>query len=177
MGNILKNPILVIFIGALALTAAAGCGKKPITFTSRHHGYTMKFPSDWKIHERDGGTSVTAVSPEEDWGDNFRENITVFVETLDGPISTEEYLEASAAKLKIYLMDYRIHDRGIIRNNGTALYWLTGEHRPGSDAIKFQVYYLVKNKKGYSISCSALPETFDAYKGLFKDTALSFSPE
>lgn len=106
--------------------------------------------------------------------DAFQENITVIKEPLNAPMTTEEYVKANLVTMKDTLTDMEVLDRGNLTIDGAAAEWLDYTHVMMNRTPRCRVYIFTIDNAGYSITCTALPDTFEEYEDDFRQAAQSF---
>ena len=71
--------------------------------------------------------------------------------------------------------DLKVLKKGeLVIDAKTKAKWVIISHRQIAVRIKAKVYFLLKDRRGYTITCSAAPEKFDRYVKLFDAIAKSF---
>lgn len=156
----------------------SGCsGKEPGRYYNSRDNFSIKFPEEWENTEGFMGTAVISRSLLENNADQFRENVNVVVEQLPREMSLDEYGAAGIQNLPRVITDFQEIENGATTINEHDAKWLMYSGRVGTIRLKCKQFYMVHNKRGYVITCSATPETYDSYKYTFDDVAMSFQFE
>jgi hypothetical protein len=156
----------------------SGCSSKEADrYHNKKDDFSVKFPNEWENREGFMGTDVISLSPKENAAYRFRENVNVVVESLPEGMDLNGYFNANIPKLSSVVRDFQQNESGssIINNNRAE--WLIYTGSIGTITLKAKQYYLVNDKKGYVITCSATPATYDAYSSIFDAVVNSFQFE
>lgn len=159
---------LVSFI-ALAVLAAA-CGKKePGYFRDRSKGFSVVFPNDWEIKTEGllGATVVQALSPLEEKGDLFRENVNVSVEELSKDMGLSYYREITFENIARALGEFREIERNDFTLDGRKAVMTVFTHRSGALRLKVMLCLVVERHRGYVLVGTATEKSFPEYKPVF----------
>jgi len=134
-------------------------------------------PEDWEMKEGLMGTAVISLSPQENSGDQFRENLNVSYEDLPGDMSAEEYFKLSEPAMTKMLTAFQQYENGRVSINEADAKWIIYGHSMGNLNLKVLTYFLVNNGRGYVITCSSTPEQFSNFKKKFQKIADTFQFE
>jgi len=155
----------------------AGCSSgepEPGRCYKKQDGFSIRFPAEWEQKENVMGTAVMALSPAEGEADTFRENVNVTVEKLQSPMDLEKYLELSMANLKKLLAAGQAPEVSDATLGGEKAKRVVYQTTMGPIGVKGALYVAVKGRRGYALTCSATPDSFDAYKARFEEIAGTF---
>ena len=170
--------IVAVSTPVLCFLAQSGCARKsppePGRYYSKEKGFSIRLPKEWERKEGFMGTTIMGLSPQEGPADEFRENVNVFVEELPKALSLEEYSSLSLANLRKLMTDFQEHETSQTTVGDAGASRLVSSHRMGQYDLKVLVYWLIKARRAYVITCSAEREQFDAYLGKFEDIVKSF---
>ena len=165
-------------LGLAFLSASlAGCSSQPPEpgrYYKKQDGFSIRFPAEWEQKENVMGSVVMALSPAEGEADAFRENVNVMVEALPSKMDLEKYLELSMANLKKLLSAGQEPEVSDTTLGGEKAKRVVCQMTMGQINVKSTVYVAVKGTRGYSLACSATPDSFDAYKARFEEIAGTF---
>jgi hypothetical protein len=165
-------------LGLAFLSASlAGCSSgspEPGRYYKKQEGFSIRFPAEWEQKENVMGTVVIALSPAEGADDPFRENVNVVVEALPAKMDLEKYLELSMANLKNLLSAGREPEVSDTTLGGEKAKRVVYQTTMGQIGVKGTLYVAVKGGRGYALTCSATPDSFDAYKARFEEIAGTF---
>ena len=173
-----KRFIALAVLGLAFLAASrAGCSgnsPEPGRNYKKQDGFSIRFPAEWEQKENVMGSVVMALSPAEGEADAFRENVNVMVEALPSKMDLEKYLELSMANLKKLLSAGQEPEVSDTTLGGEKAKRVVCQMTMGQINVKSTVYVAVKGTRGYSLTCSATPDSFDAYKARFEEIAGTF---
>jgi hypothetical protein len=156
----------------------SGCSSKEADrYYNKKDDFSVKFPKEWENREGFMGTDVISLSPKENAADQFRENVNVVVEPLPEGMDLNGYFNANIPKLSSVVRDFQQNETGSAIINNNRAEWLIYTGSIGTITLKAKQYYLVNDKKGYVITCSATPATYDAYNSIFDTVVNSFQFE
>jgi len=165
-------------LGLAFLSASlAGCSSgepEPGRYYKKAEGFSIRFPAEWEQKENVMGTVVIALSPAEGADDPFRENVNVVVEALPSPMTLDEYFNLSRVNLGKLLTEARQPEIADARIGGEAAKRVVYQTTMGQIGVKGMLYVAVKGNRGYALTCSATPDSFDAYKARFEKIAGTF---
>ncbi len=163
----------------LALTLLlAGCSsKQPDRYYNSKDDFSIKFPKGWENKEGFMRTDIISLSPKTNAKDQFRENVNVVVEQLPDGMNLSKYFDANLPKLSNVIQNFQEIDAGTAIINDNEAEWLIYTGNIGTSNLKSKQYYMVYNGKGYVITCTATPETYNNYKNIFDETVQSFQFE
>jgi hypothetical protein len=164
------------FAKAKAPAAAAAMGGD--LFADKEKGFSVMLPKKWEIKKGVMGAEVIALRPKGGSKDAFRENINVVVENLNGTMLPKEYFKASQSVLQKVFAEFKVEKSGHTNIDKHDVYWVIFTHKMGGVRAKVLQYLTVEGNKGYVVTGSALPATFDKFKKSFEmvATSLKLSP-
>ncbi len=172
MKRLLSSGIIVM---ALISIVMVSCSRKEKgRFYSDQYHFSIVFPRTWEIQQKEMGTVVIGLSPEEGLKDDFRENITITTEEVGDDVTLEKYFDISQENMKNYSKDYRLLYKSYT--------WLAKKqaivagftYTMSGLKLKALQYYIIHNKRAYVITCTGLPHTFGRYEGRFLTIVRSF---
>ena len=167
-----KRFVGLAVLGLTFLSASlAGCSSgepEPGRYYKKADGFSIRFPAEWEQKENVMGTVVIALSPAQGADDAFRENVNVTVEALPTPRTLDEYCNLSMANLKSLLSAGQEPEVSDTTLGGEKAKRVVYQATMGQIGVKGVLYVAVKGDRGYAITCSATPDSFDAYKAQFE---------
>ncbi|MBP6291160.1 MAG: hypothetical protein KA407_05915 [Spirochaetes bacterium] len=170
-----RNILFLIIVIAVSTITVIGCSRKEKgRYYNDEYGFSIVFPKYWEIQQKEMGTAVVALSPEEGSRDDFRENVAITVEDVSDGETLEKYFVVSQQNLKSYSKDYML----LYKNNT----WLSRKpamilgftYSMSGLKLKVLQYYCLYKNKAYVITCTALPHTFDRYEEIFLKIVRTF---
>ena len=172
----MKRQRMVWVVAVATMVLAGGCSRqsRPGEYRTREHGFGIIPPAGWETQEGTGMPGVAFLSPPQGPGDMFRENVNVVVEKLPSAMTTEEYAKACSDMMAIGMTDFRSVSETAVEVNGRTAMRYVSTYRVGSNDIKAISYLTAKGKKGYVITCTALPNSFDEFEKTFEECCRTF---
>ena len=173
-----KRFVGLAVLGFAFLSASlAGCSSgepEPGRYYKKQEGFSIRFPAEWEQKENVMGTVVIALSPAQGTDDPFRENVNVVVEALPSLMTLDEYFNLSMVNLKKLLAAGQEPEVSDITLGGEKAKRVVYQTMMGQIGVKGTLYVAVKGQRGYALTCSATPESFDADKARFEEIAGTF---
>lgn len=138
--------------------------------------YEISAPEGWdKKDTVMSGVKFTAIiSPPDGANDIFRENINVVTENAKD-LNLDEYEKANRFTMKDQMTGLKVIKEGETVIGNIPARWITYLYDYSGYPLKNTVYFLVKNRIGYTITCSALGSDFDKFQAAFKGSINSFT--
>jgi len=96
------------------------------------------------------------------------------VEELSHPWTLKDYVQANVANMQKLLTDFKPVSHGTTTIDGMPASWMIYNHRMGAYKLKVIVYLMVKDKRGYVITCSSVPARFAQWQKSFQNIAMTF---
>jgi len=125
--------------------------------------YTMDIPLNWDIKRNIMGCDKFALTPLDDTSDNFRENINVVIENLPPEINLDAFYEANKHSMKQMQKSFRLISVEHLAINNEKFIKMTYKMNMGSQTMKNNVFFTIKNGSGYSITASMLEGSYNQY--------------
>lgn len=137
-----------------------------------HDNFNFSYPKDWEVQENVYGTLVAVLSPVTD-NDSFSENCNVVLDdsTEAAKYSAKDYFDVSVGQLSSLITGYEEIGRGEITIGGKEGYYIAYNGIQGEYSLSW-VQYLTKGESNhYILTCTAMKDSFAAYKGVFDEMA------
>jgi hypothetical protein len=171
-----------LVLAGLGVFVFYGCAPKsppePGRYYNEKYGFSVNFPSGWELQNgREEGEVIMALSPFSDDQDLFQECVNIVYESLPKKMDMDEYFNLSINNCRKELTDFELFEHGQASIGKYEAKRLVYSNRFDTLQIKAEAYILMKGRKVYIITCSALPEQFDVYRDKFEEIAKSFRIE
>ncbi len=163
---------VVCFCWALNVFASS----EAIVYINKDKGFSIEFPGAWEKSEGVMGSTVAALSPQENPADQFRPNVNVIVKDLRRDVTLEEYMQAVLIHMTAQ-KDFQVHEKGRLTISNSDARWLVYSQRKNALNFKVLVYVLVQKRRVYQITCTATLEQFSRYRKRFEGIAQTFKFE
>ena len=172
--------LLSLFVAAIVAVGIYANFLQPekiqyLSYEDRDYGIKVAYPENWKIQTRDDFlmSGVIFISPPENEEDNFRENVSIFVENLVSPTSLSQYTEESLAEIK-RLSDPNISDARMTVLGSNTGSTVTYEGEENNMAVKRMQIWTVSEGKAYTITYTATPDRYEAFLPTVKQIIATF---
>lgn len=133
------------------------------TYTDANLGYSVQYPSTWERSGLDGG-SVLFLSPLDNTGDTFRENVGIVVESLpEGTSDVATYTTTTIEKLKTQIAGYTEESAGEVTINGQPGYRSIYSGQVAEGPVKWQQTWFVSGTRAYVLTYSSTPEGYNSH--------------
>jgi len=150
-------------------------------YDSPADGFSIEFPPDWDRREGLVGSVVAAMSPQEGPGDDFRENVNIIVTTkLPGWMGLKEFDDLNMKRMSQTLPGFTVIESGDVTLNGTPAKWhlySARSPRAGEGDNHVLIYMMVKDRRGYVVTCFAKKDTMPRYRRTFERIVSTFRME
>lgn len=128
--------------------------------------YYIQYPESWDI-DKSGqmGTSVILLSKQSSQPDQFRENVNLIIQDLQGQIiNLDKYVEISEGQIKTMITNGNLIESKRLSENGSEFQKVIYTGDQGAYKLKFEQYYWIKNGKAYVLTLTCELEQFEKYK-------------
>jgi serine/threonine-protein kinase len=136
---------------------------------------SIRFPKGWEVKQGAYGTKVMGLSPLSHDADNFAENVNVCEERVGRRMTLEKYRDLSYENMQEKLTQFEMLDEGVTELGGRKARWIVYSHVYSGLAMKVKAFLLIVGRWAFVITCTATPDTFDAYAGTFDAVAETFT--
>jgi hypothetical protein len=172
MRRFIRFAVLYAFVATTALYAVTSQ-----RFVSKDKGFQVTLPKGWEQKKNVMGAEIIALRPKGGKNDSFRENVNVVVENMNQKMAAKEYYKASQTVLAKVFNEFKIEKTGHTKIDNHDTYWCIFTHKMGGIRAKVLQYMTTENTRGFVVTGSALPDTFEKYKKDFENTAESLKIE
>lgn len=173
--------IFLAFCAALLLGACTE--NKPAvkltkTYIADSLHFSIKHPENWEVlKDPDQGKSIAIVEKQGDKKDSYQENIVCWLEEMPMAVSDSVYATAAVTQLKIAnpTLDIRKKGEAVLGSNhfSSFTFDFSGKNKTPYEVMGFCI---VKGKRGYNFSCTALKSSMPEYLPLFREILSTFKP-
>ncbi len=161
----------VLLIGLSVL--ASSCQDDDETPAPSTNDISITFPATWEVINNESGViRVIGRSPLDGNSDIFSENVVITEEPAAGT-SLETYYEASLVGLRSFNGFEALEEEDVVID-GVNTKRITFLATFNNLDLKYLTYILVHKDIGYTITCTALEDDFDAFKSTFEGIANTF---
>lgn len=147
-----------------------------VTYINRDGCYSVNFPNTWKIETPEGGEDddISASSPAEHVEDKTFENVEIWVESLDKPLSGEEYFRKSLKNMEKHSTIFEIKEKGTRNIDGVNAHWFHAFVKKGGASGEILQYQLIVDHRVYILNFTADPAAYPQYEKIFEVIVSSF---
>jgi hypothetical protein len=161
----------------LALGGCSGTRGKaavPGLYVSEADRFSIVPPVGWEKKEGMMGTAVAFLEARQGDSDDFRENVNIYVENLPARMDLAGYAKASDANVEKLLTGYERIQSGAVKLNGQDARRTVYKHKMGVFDLQALSYLLVKDGRGYVITCSAKADAYKDHEPIFERACQTF---
>lgn len=167
--------IVKIILLVIIMFSIPSCKKEEKDrYYNKGYKFSIVFPSNWELQQKDTDAVVVALSPEVSLQDSFRENVNITIEEVASNVTVQNYFQNTVKNMKGYSKDFKILDKQEITIANRKAIRFIYTFSIGGLQLKGIQYQILHNNYAYVITCMALPYTFGKYEGQFKKIAHSF---
>jgi hypothetical protein len=160
----------------LVFSASSLLAQEVQTYTNKKNQYSLELPASWQLQQSPSQRiDMQALSPPEP-ADKVRENVNTVAYPTPAP-SLDEFYAAAKAYLAQNTDGWELLKEGELETQGgERVLYLIETHTNQQNRQKMQhiAYFYFKPGLGLILTCTAIPETFEAYKERFERIATSF---
>lgn len=141
-----------------------------LSYVSREHGLSLRYPAAWTVKERLYGTLVSFLSPLESDDDAIRENINILLERIpDDRVTLQSLTEDAVLDLLSSTPGLVFQaSEGMLIGSGIAAHGVTYEQDTELGRIKFRQVWAITDGRAVLLTFTTTPETFGEYEGVFE---------
>ena len=139
-------------------------------YTNILHQFSITLPNNWEVfRENFHNAAVLFICPPKEKFDTWTDIGNVIIKPVNQNSSLDVLVE-NRIKENSQNSSFQLLEKGNSSNSSWIVYTTTGRTGPGKPLIKTQVYqqFSLQNGRFTTITCSALPETFDASRPTFE---------
>jgi hypothetical protein len=149
----------IILIHCLSINAAAQDLQRiaDTLVTIDRQNYSIQCPANWTIDtSKTLGADLFIFSPKTSETDNFRENVNVMIQSLQGfNVTLDQYVEVSENQIKTGLTNGKIIESKKLTRGPLTFHKLTYSGTQGIFTLKGQQYYFLHRETAYVITFTA----------------------
>ena len=120
------------------------------------------------------GMTVVFLEPRSDPSDTFRENVNVVVEKLPTGINLDRYVKVSNENMLKLMTDYSEASSERVKLDENDAQRIVYQHRMGVFNLKCLLYLVVRNGRGYVLTCTARDNEYENHEATFEKTCKTF---
>ena len=142
----------------------------------KENNYEIQYPASWDLStDAQMGTSFILLSPVDGAEDQFRENVNLIIQDLsEYDISLSEYTEISVNQIKTMITDGRLTSSDLLQQEEFEYQRVVYTGKQGIYDLKFEQFYILRNKKAYILTFTGEALNFDDYLEIGERILLSF---
>jgi hypothetical protein len=160
----------------LVFSAGSLSAQEVQPYTHKKNQYSLALPASWQLQQSPSPRiDMQALSPPEP-ADKVRENVNTVAYPTAAP-SLDEFYAAAKAYLAQNTEGWALLKEGELETpEGERVLYLIETHTNKGNGQKMQhmAYFYFKPGMGLILTCTAIPETFEAYQERFERIATSF---
>lgn len=138
--------------------------------------FTIEYPEDWEIDQSGMvGTTFVIYFPLESEDDNFRENINLMIQDLNGQkINLNQFTEISQEQIKDFITNSEIKESKNLKNNKREYHKIIYSGDQGTHHLMFEQYYWIVKGKAYVLTFTSTQDNFKSMQKKAEEIMNSF---
>ncbi len=165
---------ILLLTACLASMIQAGMHEEK--FLSKEQGFSIAIPEGYTVKANySEQVPVMILSKPEGKNDDFTENINVVTQPFEGDVET--YYQVNLMGMQNVMRDFKLLKNDTRNINGLDTHWMLYTFTYADKTMEVLAYCFTFNGKGYVVTCSSTPESFNKFEKVFKLTGESFSKE
>ncbi|MHC4563195.1 MAG: PsbP-related protein [Planctomycetota bacterium] len=145
----------------------------PVEYKDKTHAFSLTLPKGWRVKDNVAGVHVMFVSPVKQ-GDTFNENINIVVGPGGELPEPEAYAKALVAGIGASFPDVKVVQAEATTINEMKALRTVYTYTLQKFSIKSVQYVIATDSKSFTVTCTALEETFDDFLEAFEAAVESF---
>ena len=139
--------------------------------------FSIQYPKDWELNQSGQmGTSFILFSALENDQDQFRENVNLIVQDLQGrSVDLDAFTELSEGQIKSMMTNCTLYESKRMKKGSSEYHKLVYTAEQGAFNLKFEQYYWVENDKAYVLTLTCEESKFSGCKDIGEKIMHSFS--
>ncbi len=164
------------FLLLASFVSAVATGKHEEKFVSKEQGFSIAIPEGYtaKANYSDQ-VPVMILSKPEGEKDDFTENINVVTQAFEG--DAETYYQVNLMGMQNVMRDFKLLNSDSRKINGLDTHWMHYTFTYADRTMEVLAYCFAFNGKGYVVTCSSTPQSFERFEKTFKLIGESFTKE
>ena len=162
-----KVLIGIAVVGAILLTAAVGFFLFFLSQFSLYRdpssGFSMKYPTQWKVLANQGGAAVVFVSPKETALDTFQENVNITIQPVPPHLATlKSFSDKIIQQMTAVFQNMKIIESKNVEFGGRPghrMLFATEKPQP----IKILNVWVIKGDQAYILTYMAMTSRYQTY--------------
>lgn len=178
---------LIAAVAALFSTSNADAGFGPrssglagsMVFQDAQYRFAVEVPDTWDIQEGYAEQNLDfvmiAMSPEEGPRDRFIENMNILVDSIGHPMSSKDYFNQNLRGVMQDLPNIELREQSQVTVNGVPMHKAVYTWSGDASRITTYQFIFVRADKGYVITFTTEPGSFQRFRPVFDDIVKSFA--
>jgi hypothetical protein len=128
--------------------------------------YSIQYPKDWELNQSGQmGTSFILFSALENNQDQFRENVNLLVQSVQGQsVDLDAFTEISEGQVKTMLTNCTLYESKRMKKGSQQYHKLIYTADQGGFRLKFEQYYWIENDNAYVLTLTCEESSFSKFK-------------
>jgi len=139
--------------------------------------FSIQYPKDWELNESGQmGTSFILFSSMENEQDQFRENVNLIVQDLQGrSVDLDAFTELSEKQVTTMMTNCTLHESKRMKKGSLKYHKLIYSAEQGAFRLKFEQRYWIENDKAYILTLTCEEGKFSNFKEVGEKILNSFA--
>jgi hypothetical protein len=139
--------------------------QEPVWKTLESEDYSIQYPSTWELNESGMmGTKFIFLSQPDGETDDFRENVNLVVQSLQGQkITMDQFVQITKNQLEVMITDVNILFDERLEKDGMEYHRMIYTGSQGAFNLKLEQYYFLANDNVYVLTLTCKIIDFDEY--------------
>ncbi len=135
-------------------------------------GVFIKYPASWEVGNSNN-VIFNIYRPSLNVNE-FSESINLIIVDNLHDLKLNQYVEGSLKVLPKYLKEYKLIKIEYVTYNNIPFSKVIYQHSTGGIPLTVTFYQMIKNGKGYNLTCTCKNEDYNKYASLFEEMVKSF---
>jgi|GEM_PF-3666442 len=136
--------------------------------------FKIQLPEKWQVQRQFMGLDIYAAAPPENDQLGSRANISVISAPIEEPVTLEQYVNKNIDTLQKSLNNFQLIETGKLYFDKVEGRKIAYTHKDQDLVIRVTQYFVLNNKLGLVITCSAASDVYPKYAESFDQAVKSF---